>query len=269
MKRLNVILIADAVAGSSSPQEAWQRFSGELARIGLTRTALHSGMQLAADNPFGTDHCERAFGAIWDDDFDRRVRSRTGNLRCAAEPEFLGFKPAIDYLSVSRVPLLVDHRQAIRAREPTPASQLSGLMIDRFGQYQALILPLSDPGSGKAAILSAWGDEDRGDFAAVVTENMTTVHMAAIHFLAMLEARWPLAARPDDTANARRSARLSDRERQVLALYAHGAQTAEVAARLRLSERTVREYMVRARAKLGVRSRSQAIARAVLDGMIA
>lgn len=265
MKRLDVISIADAVTGSSSPQQAWQRFSGELARIGLTRTALHSGMHLAADNPFGVGHCERAFGAIWNGDFDRRVRSRTGTLRCAAEPEFLGFRPVLDYLAVSRAPLLVDHRQAIRAREAPPASQLSGLMIDLFGQYQALILPLSDPACGKAAILSAWGDEDRADFSAVVTENMATLHMAAIHFLAMLEARWPCAGQQHGIPRAR----LSDRERQVLALYAHGAQTAQVADRLCLSERTVREYMVRARAKLGVRSRSQAIARAVLDGMIA
>ena len=264
MKRLNAISIAEAVTESSSPEQAWQRFSGELARIGLTRTALHSGMPLAAENPFGIEQCERAFGAIWNDDFDHQVRSRAGNLRRAEETEFLGFGPALDYLSVSRAPLLVDHRQVIRTRDPTPAARLSGLMIDLFGQYQALILPLRDPVSGKAAILSAWGEEDRGEFTAAVMANMSALHMAAIHFLAMIELRWPLAG---DHAGLM-PARLSGRERQVLALYARGAQTAEVADRLVLSERTVREYLARARTKLGARSRSQAIARAILDGVI-
>ena len=265
MDRLDVVAIADAINASASPAQAWARFSGELARIGLRRTALHSGMPLAADNPFGLDRCERAFGTIWDDEFDRRVRARPGSLRRAREPEFQGFAPALAYLSAHRASLLVDHRQAVRVRRATPEAQLSGRMIDLFGQYQALILPLGDPATGKAAILSAWGDEDRGDFTAVVTENMATLHLAALFFLAMLDARWPSTGPRDRDA---RAPLLSDRERQVLSLYARGAQTAAVADRLRLSERTVREYLARARVKLGARSRSQAIARAVLDGLI-
>jgi len=54
----------------------------------------------------------------------------------------------------------------------------------------------------------------------------------------------------------------------VLALIAVGAQTAEIADRLKVSERSVREYFVRARRKLGARTRSDAVARAVKGGLL-
>lgn len=81
----------------------------------------------------------------------------------------------------------------------------------------------------------------------------------------MIEARWPVdsaegAAEPDRP--------LSLRERQVLALIAEGAQTGEIADKLNVSERSVREYLVRARRKLGARNRSGAVARAVMAGLL-
>jgi DNA-binding NarL/FixJ family response regulator len=55
---------------------------------------------------------------------------------------------------------------------------------------------------------------------------------------------------------------LTGRERELLALLTEGASNAEMAARLCLSERTVRNYLVRLFQKLGVASRTQAALKA-------
>jgi len=52
---------------------------------------------------------------------------------------------------------------------------------------------------------------------------------------------------------------LSDREREVLGLVASGANNGEIARRLYLSDKTVRNYLTSVLAKLGVENRSAAI----------
>jgi DNA-binding NarL/FixJ family response regulator len=64
------------------------------------------------------------------------------------------------------------------------------------------------------------------------------------------------------------AARLSDREQQVLALIAAGHPTREVAQQLCYSERTVKNVLHDVVTKLGARSRSQAVAHAVREGLI-
>ena len=54
----------------------------------------------------------------------------------------------------------------------------------------------------------------------------------------------------------------------MLSLIADGHPTREVAQRLCYSERTVKNVLHDAVTKLGVRSRSQAVAHAVRDGLI-
>jgi DNA-binding NarL/FixJ family response regulator len=64
------------------------------------------------------------------------------------------------------------------------------------------------------------------------------------------------------------SARLTDREQQVLALIADGHPTREVALQLSYSERTVKNVLHDVVTKLNARSRSQAVAHAVREGLI-
>jgi DNA-binding NarL/FixJ family response regulator len=64
------------------------------------------------------------------------------------------------------------------------------------------------------------------------------------------------------------SARLTDREQQVLALIAAGHPTREVAIQLSYSERTVKNVLHDVVTKLNARSRSQAVAFAVREGLI-
>jgi DNA-binding NarL/FixJ family response regulator len=61
---------------------------------------------------------------------------------------------------------------------------------------------------------------------------------------------------------------LSERERLVLRLVADGHQTREVAAELCYSERTIKNVLHDVVIKLNVRTRSQAVAHAVRQGMI-
>jgi DNA-binding NarL/FixJ family response regulator len=61
---------------------------------------------------------------------------------------------------------------------------------------------------------------------------------------------------------------LTDREQRVLALIAEGHPTREVAEQLSYSERTVKNVLHDIVTKLNVRSRSQAVAHAVRDGLI-
>jgi DNA-binding NarL/FixJ family response regulator len=62
--------------------------------------------------------------------------------------------------------------------------------------------------------------------------------------------------------------RLTDREQQVLALIADGHPTREVAQQLSYSERTVKNVLHDVVTKLNARSRSQAVAFAVREGLI-
>lgn len=62
--------------------------------------------------------------------------------------------------------------------------------------------------------------------------------------------------------------RLNQREQAVLALIADGLPTREIASELSYSERTVKNVLHDVVTKLGVRSRSQAVAQAVRAGLI-
>jgi DNA-binding NarL/FixJ family response regulator len=92
--------------------------------------------------------------------------------------------------------------------------------------------------------------------AAVVAPDMLCAMLRASHPESDAEpARFPVA-------------RLTEREQRVLALIAEGHPTREVAEQLSYSERTVKNVLHDIVTKLNVRSRSQAVAHAVRDGLI-
>lgn len=78
------------------------------------------------------------------------------------------------------------------------------------------------------------------------------------HFIGLNEATGPCAAPVDD---------LTVREREVLQLVAQGLANREIAAQLTISDKTVRNHLIRIFDKIGVNSRAQAIvsARQSLD----
>jgi DNA-binding NarL/FixJ family response regulator len=72
----------------------------------------------------------------------------------------------------------------------------------------------------------------------------------------------------DRSATAPPTPSLNERERRVLRLVADGHQTREVAAELCYSERTIKNVIHDVVIKMNVRTRSQAVAQAVRQGMI-
>jgi DNA-binding NarL/FixJ family response regulator len=62
--------------------------------------------------------------------------------------------------------------------------------------------------------------------------------------------------------------KLSSRERELLSLLAKGYSNAEIAARLFLSEGTVRNYLSTVFTKLGVSDRTQAAILAIKHGLV-
>jgi DNA-binding NarL/FixJ family response regulator len=75
------------------------------------------------------------------------------------------------------------------------------------------------------------------------------------------------AAAPSSARAARPFPELTDREMEILRLVADGRTTADIARRLRLSEKTVRNHTSNVVAKLRVEDRAQAIVRARKAGL--
>jgi DNA-binding CsgD family transcriptional regulator len=70
------------------------------------------------------------------------------------------------------------------------------------------------------------------------------------------------------TASDKADVRLTPREREVLRLLVEGRSNPEIAAALFVSPRTAETHVTHILAKLGVVSRTEAVAHAVRDGLV-
>ena len=147
-------------------------------------------------------------------------------------------------------------------------------MLDGAGDFVASVLQFTD--TRVVALASKDHVErlarlvDAGAVAALVREDLTperlglslrAVAAGATTMLATYRSTLPataVAAGPE----------LTSREQRVLALVADGLPTREIGEELHYSERTVKKVLGDVVVKLGARSRSQAIARAVRQGII-
>ena len=99
---------------------------------------------------------------------------------------------------------------------------------------------------------------------------MTPQLLASRHLIALEAAleRSRLEPTATDASAAIRRVRPTPREREVLDLLADGATDEQIAAKLSLSPATVQSHVRNAKAKLGARTRAQAVALALHRGLI-
>ena len=88
--------------------------------------------------------------------------------------------------------------------------------------------------------------------------------------LGQLERRLNMAVPIADIEGevSKRLARLTARELEVLGSLATGASTAEIASRLRISPKTLRNHISNTYHKLGIFDRAQAVIIAVREGLV-
>ena len=147
--------------------------------------------------------------------------------------------------------------------------------LDGAGDFVASVLDFTDTRvvalAGKDQLEGLVTLVDGGAVAALVREDLTAerlglslraVAAGATTMLATYSGAHPVV---DGVAHG---PELTSREQRVLALVADGLPTREIGEELHYSERTVKKVLGDVVVKLGARSRSQAIARAVRQGLI-
>jgi DNA-binding NarL/FixJ family response regulator len=146
--------------------------------------------------------------------------------------------------------------------------------IDGAGEFVANVLDFTDT---RVVALAASEQIDRlaamvdaGAVAALVRDDLTAERLGLSLRAVAAGATTMLATYPKirTAVTVVAGPELTDREQQVLALVADGLPTREIGEELHYSERTVKKVLGDVVVKLGARSRSQAIARAVRQGII-
>ena len=149
-------------------------------------------------------------------------------------------------------------------------------MIDGAGDFVASVLDFTDTRvvalAGKDEIDRLAKLVDGGAVAALVREDLTAERLGLSLRAVAAGATTMLATYPNGAhavvAAPPSGPELTSREQRVLALVADGLPTREIGEELHYSERTVKKVLGDVVVKLGARSRSQAIARAVRQGII-
>ncbi len=130
-----------------------------------------------------------------------------------------------------------------------------------FGLTRGFSVPIHTP-TGEKAIISLASDESSADFRARIERYQHDLHLMAIHYHAAMEAH--AATRP-----AEPKIKLSPREQECLKWTADGKTAWEISKILSISENTVNFHLKNAMGKLGVHSKTHAVARAVSLGICA
>ena len=147
-------------------------------------------------------------------------------------------------------------------------------MLDGAGDFVSSVLQFTDT---RVVALASKDQIERlaqlveaGAVAALVREDLTPERLGLSLRAVAAGATTMLATYrtqlPATTVTA--GPELTSREQRVLALVADGLPTREIGEELHYSERTVKKVLGDVVVKLGARSRSQAIARAVRQGII-
>jgi DNA-binding NarL/FixJ family response regulator len=154
------------------------------------------------------------------------------------------------------------------------ALELIPLLLTAAAQTRLVVVtaPHDDPVRRQAMHLGALGVVHTDHPPAVVVEALTKVHGGEVwadrQLLARVLTERVRAALPTDRdPELVKSAMLTEREREIIALVATGLRSQEMAQRLGLAESTVRHHLTAIFAKLGVTGRAELIVYAYRYGL--
>lgn len=150
-----------------------------------------------------------------------------------------------------------DYAALLESQAHNASARWQRRLLRLFAVDHAWIVPMSSLRfiKGVTVYMTGRGAAVAGRFLAT----RDAVHLKAIHFFEALEATEPSI--PDTIARTLDGAGpLTARETECLSWAAQGKTNSEIAVILGISENTVRYYFKNVFAKLGVRSRAQAVA---------
>jgi DNA-binding NarL/FixJ family response regulator len=182
------------------------------------------------------------------------------------EPDFEVVGEASDGAeAVARVPLLAPHVVLMDLRMPVmDGAQATAAIVALPDPPQVLVLTTYDTDTDIVRAVEA------GARGYLLKDAPTTVLADAIRRASRGETVLapPVAARLAERLRAPAAADLTGREVEVLRLVARGLSNADVGRELFIGEATVKTYLVRAFAKLGVTDRTAAVTAAYRLGLI-
>jgi DNA-binding NarL/FixJ family response regulator len=158
-----------------------------------------------------------------------------------------------------------DGREAIeQARAERPNVVLMDLQMPLLNGVEATRFIAREAPEIKVLALSAYADEDT--ISQALTNGAVAFIQKDVTFEDMLERI--LEAAPKSPAQRRPRAPLTEREGHVLGHVAAGLSNKQIAKRLGLSEKTVRNHLSRAFNKLGATNRTEAVMTAMRRGLV-
>jgi DNA-binding CsgD family transcriptional regulator len=165
--------------------------------------------------------------------------------------------PLVDHCSRKIVPIAWDERFFVK-----PAAAKLYEEAREFGISRGVTIPLHSPGVEVALLTLVFHDQQRitndDCFAAIGKGQLFACHLhEAIKKMALVQKHSGLGVKP-----------LTEREKQCLLWAAGGKTSWEISQILNITERTVIFHMANAAEKVGAVNRRQAVARAIVMGLI-
>lgn len=178
-----------------------------------------------------------------------------------------------------------DGREAIeKARQTRPLVVVMDLSMPEVNGFEAIAAIRHELPSTKIVALTMYDDETclteacragvsgfvlKRSAADVLLQAIRSVIRGEVHFDPQLAVKTLVANRIQPHGSAReRLLELSPRERQVLTALAWGRTNKEIASELSVSVKTIETYRLRIGDKLGLRTRTQMVQHAILQGWL-
>lgn len=175
------------------------------------------------------------------------------------EQDYIRIDPVITGGMRSTLPLAWDGAKAKARLSPKQRRMFEE--AGEFGLKSGVTIPIHGFG-GEFATVNIGSPLDEAEFGKSWSEHRHSIHLMAIHLHAGSARRHRPRPQPAERVS------LSERERECLTWMANGKTNWEISEILDLSEKTIDGYLENIKRKLGVYSKTQAVVKAIMQGLI-